>query len=296
MPTRQPLICGEVLFDEFPDGKRVLGGAPFNVAWNLQGLGLAPVFVSAVGRDQAGDQVRVSMQSWGMATAGLQVSQESPTGRVQVTLDAGEPTFTILDRQAYDDIRFPSLPTSDDFWLSYVGSLAFRREPSRSTIRRLIQESGLPRFVDINLRPPWFERETVDELLAGAEWIKLNADELSWIAEADCLTGDDIGRATEKLRRRYGGRQYFITCGSAGAYAIDDAGTRLFVEAPAPAPMVDAVGAGDAFAAATIFGIDRDLAMDELLQVAVGFASRACTIQGATSQNHNHYSIQTGAG
>lgn len=25
-------ICGEVLFDHFPDGSRILGGAPFNVA------------------------------------------------------------------------------------------------------------------------------------------------------------------------------------------------------------------------------------------------------------------------
>ncbi len=30
-PTgRRPLIFGEVLFDCFPDGIRVLGGAPFN--------------------------------------------------------------------------------------------------------------------------------------------------------------------------------------------------------------------------------------------------------------------------
>jgi fructokinase len=28
-------VFGEVLFDYFPDGSRVLGGAPFNVAWHL---------------------------------------------------------------------------------------------------------------------------------------------------------------------------------------------------------------------------------------------------------------------
>ena len=33
------VVYGEVLFDCFPDGRRVLGGAPFNVAWGLKGFG-----------------------------------------------------------------------------------------------------------------------------------------------------------------------------------------------------------------------------------------------------------------
>ncbi|MGD9171680.1 MAG: carbohydrate kinase, partial [Candidatus Thiodiazotropha sp.] len=32
-------IFGEVLFDCFPTGEQVLGGAPFNVAWHLQAFG-----------------------------------------------------------------------------------------------------------------------------------------------------------------------------------------------------------------------------------------------------------------
>jgi fructokinase len=33
------VVFGEVLIDEFPDGQRVLGGAPFNVAWHLTAFG-----------------------------------------------------------------------------------------------------------------------------------------------------------------------------------------------------------------------------------------------------------------
>ena len=54
---RRPVIFGEVLFDHFPDGARVLGGAPFNVAWHLQAFGSAPLFVSRVGNDPAGREV-----------------------------------------------------------------------------------------------------------------------------------------------------------------------------------------------------------------------------------------------
>lgn len=58
-------IFGEVLFDYFPDGNRVLGGAPFNIAWHLQAFGLFPHLVSRVGCDREGEQVRSAMESWG---------------------------------------------------------------------------------------------------------------------------------------------------------------------------------------------------------------------------------------
>jgi len=40
--TDSPVLFGEILFDRFPDGREVLGGAPFNVAWHLRGFGLDP--------------------------------------------------------------------------------------------------------------------------------------------------------------------------------------------------------------------------------------------------------------
>jgi hypothetical protein len=69
--TEQPIvdIFGEVLFDCFPGGRRVLGGAPFNVAWHLRAFGAAPRLISAVGDDPQGEQVRRAMQDWGMDTS-----------------------------------------------------------------------------------------------------------------------------------------------------------------------------------------------------------------------------------
>ena len=70
--ARRPVIFGEVLFDHFPDGARVLGGAPFNVAWHLQAFGLAPLFISRVGDDPAGREVRQAMADWGIAMDNLE--------------------------------------------------------------------------------------------------------------------------------------------------------------------------------------------------------------------------------
>ncbi len=77
---QRPIIFGEVLYDTFPDDAAVLGGAPFNVAWHLQGFGLQPLFISRVGTDELGAQVIADMQAWGMDLRGVQRdSISSPT-------------------------------------------------------------------------------------------------------------------------------------------------------------------------------------------------------------------------
>ena len=68
---QRPVIFGEVLFDRFPDGSVVLGGAPFNVAWHLQAFGMAPLFISRVGNDALGRTIRDTMHCWEMDASGL---------------------------------------------------------------------------------------------------------------------------------------------------------------------------------------------------------------------------------
>ena len=106
-----------------------------------------------------------------------------------------------------------------------------------------------------------------------------------------CRGTDEIRSAADKLRQHYGSQRYFITCGSAGACAVDEDGEFLFADAHKPDPLVDSVGAGDAFAAATILGLTRGNSLDQILSDAVEFASRACTIQGATTSDRNHYAL-----
>jgi len=288
----QPLIVGEILFDEFPDGNSVLGGAPFNVAWNLQGLGLKPLLVTAVGEDAQGKQAVQTMKSWEMDTRCVQTASDVPTGKVHVSVSNGEPTFNILDETAYDRISYPKeLPSFDHFSLLYLGSLAYRHDYTRSTVNRLIAESGLPRFVDINLRKPWYERSSLLNLLQNATWTKLNLDELSMLSGNPCRDALQIEQAVEKMRELVGGGVYFVTCGSAGAYAYPPQGESIFASAPQPAPMVDAVGAGDAFSSAAIYGIIHKQPLEALMQNAVQFACKACTIQGATSTDKSRYTI-----
>ena len=130
--TKPLFIFGEVLFDCFPDGREVLGGAPFNVAWHLQAFGQSPLFVSSVGDDEEGRHIREAMSSWGMRLEGLQFDPEHPTGRVTVTLEGGEPSYDIVADTAYDFIDPNALPSGEP-GLIYHGSLALRSRGSKAS-------------------------------------------------------------------------------------------------------------------------------------------------------------------
>ncbi len=292
-------MIGEVLFDQFPNGETVLGGAPFNVAWNLRGFGQRPLFVSATGQDETGDQVRQQMRSWGMDTACLQSLSEHPTGRVTVTLESGQPSYEILSDQAYDFVDFERLDSTchqaiKEAALMYHGSLAWRSPTTRNTMLKLRRELSVPVFVDLNIRQPWFDSDWLDAILSGVTWLKLNVDELAELCGRTLNENSSpasVGQAVADLKQRYPFEVCFVTAGDAGAYAIDANRQIVFQPTPKVERVVDTVGAGDAFAAIAIHGLLEGWGQPEILQHAVNFAARVCQINGATVDDPAFYQL-----
>jgi fructokinase len=276
-----------VLFDVMPEGARVLGGAPFNVAWHLQAFGLQPLMVTRVGIDQSGDEVVASMEAWGMDTSGVQRDSAHPTGMVQVDLDGGEPTFHILPERAYDYVdgeRAARLTSAGGFSLLYHGSLFSRSEVSRSALDSLKQVSTLPIFMDVNLRDPWWTRKRVEASVLDARWVKLNEDELA------SLAGGFDTAAADDFRRANGLTSVIVTRGGNGAAVVNDTG-HFEVAPPANVKVVDTVGAGDAFSAVFILGLAMSWSVELTLDRALSFAAAVCTVPGATTADRRFYEV-----
>jgi fructokinase len=283
----RPLVVGEVLFDVLPNGTRVLGGAPFNVAWHLEAFGLRPLMITRVGTDDSGDEVVASMEAWGMDTSGVQRDSAHPTGMVRVDLDGGEPTFHILPEQAYDHVdseHAAQLIDTGSFLLLYHGSLLSRAEVSRSALDHLQQVSALPVFMDVNLRDPWWTGEHVAASVGRARWVKLNQDEL------ESLAGGSDTAAAHRFRETNGLELMIVTRGGDGAFVIDGEGT--FEAAPrADVEVVDTVGAGDAFSAVFILGLAMRWPVELTLERALSFAAAVCTVPGATTADRRFYKV-----
>jgi fructokinase len=282
----RPLVVGEVLFDVMPDGTRVLGGAPFNVAWHLEAFGLRPLVVTRVGADASAEEVIDAMDQWGMDTSGVQRDEAYPTGRVRVELKNGEPTFHILTDQAYDHLDGHHAAESmarEDFSLLYHGSLISRGDVSRSALDSIKRDVDAPIFVDVNLRDPWWNREDVSEFVRSARWVKLNE------AELNLLAGASDAAAAESYRREQKLASVIVTRGSHGALVVDQDGTFESVP-PDDVWVIDTVGAGDAFSAVCILGLTHGWPTDLMLERALEFAAAMCTVSGATVLSRDFYS------
>jgi len=284
-----PIIFGEVLFDVFPDGSRVLGGAPFNVAWHLHAFGCHPLFISCVGADHAGDEILARMAAWGMRTDGISRSPSRPTGSVSVSFINGQPSFSIKPDQAYDELSIPPLDLTNAPLL-YCGSLCLRSPHARSHFSLLADSSRAPLFVDVNLRPPFYNSDILRFLLGRAAWFKCNVDELHSIASALSLpSADDL--AARALIAHFNLRALILTLGAHGAVWYDSGGAR-FAQSPPPLSLLaDTVGAGDAFSAVVLHGLLSHLTPANILSQAVAFAARICTIQGAIPSSPAFYSL-----
>lgn len=291
-PHRVPVVFGEALFDRFPDGTEVLGGAPFNVAWHLHGLGERPVMVSRVGRDARGEAIRQAMARWGMEPLGVAEDPAAPTGLVQAAVVAGEPRFEILARQAYDNVdaeQVDGVVAARNPAIVYHGSLALREAISRDALRRLHAATGAPLFCDLNLRPPWDHAEVIEWSLAHATWLKLNTDELRRVSGADCTNGGEIRTVARRVRSEYDWRTLFVTRGARGALAVDTGGEVHEAPGRQLEGFEDSIGAGDAFSAVAMLGLLRGWETRVLLARAVAFAAHLCAIRGATTEDRTLY-------
>lgn len=289
-----------------------------NVAWNLAGFGLDPLFVSAVGDDEFGHEILARMQNFGMSTEGMVMLPGVRTGTVQVSLVDGEPRYDIVEDVAWDQIpppdesisgaisdRLASSHRAGKPALFYHGSLACRDERSHRTILDLRDavlrdpvESHV--FFDVNLRAPYYERATLDLLRRSAAFIKLNLDELSELAGGvDGVSDADAVSQTMAAGKLFEGDPMevplsglLVTLGSGGALCYTPGCIApLQISSPEPEKMVDTVGAGDAFAAVVMHGILTGQPFTNSLHDAVAFAAKVCGIAGATCDSAHFYTL-----
>ncbi|MEI6267412.1 MAG: carbohydrate kinase [Methylococcaceae bacterium] len=282
----QPIaIFGEVLIDQFPDGLQVLGGAPFNVAWHLQAFGLAPCLISRIGHDVVGESIWQAMTAWGMAVESVQIDPDYPTGTVDVTFNDGEPHYEILADQAYDFIAAQPLNLANDYRVLYHGTLALRNGVSKHALNVLKEHHTGKVFIDVNLRAPWWHKESVEQCLSKAHWVKLNHEELRQLAPKQ----NTLQETMHLFLANYSLDVLIVTCGSSGAMALNKTGEFVEVTPTENLTIVDTVGAGDAFSAVLLLGIQRDWSLSLTMERAQTFASALVTQRGATVKDLGFY-------
>ncbi|MBL7775941.1 MAG: carbohydrate kinase [Saprospiraceae bacterium] len=277
------LICfGEVLWDLLPDGP-VAGGAPMNVAFHANQLGLKASMISRVGDDALGRDLLQFLEKKAVPTALIQTDPALPTGTVKVTFSAaGSPSYEIVRPVAWDALQ-PDPTTAEQVRHATAlvyGSLACRTENNKKTLFNYLKRAAV-RVCDINLRVPFYDQALLEELIAAATILKLNDEELALLAGWYRVGGDERTQL-EYFKNRFDCALIILTRGKDGAACLSPAG---FFEHPGFRVQVqDTVGAGDSFLAGFLSQHLRGASVPESLAFAAAVGALVASKKGGTPE------------
>ncbi len=287
------LVIGEILIDRFPGYERI-GGAPFNFAFHLKQMGLPVRFLTRIGQDEYGRQILRMLQDKGFRSEDIQTDAHHPTGRVDVSLDPeGVPQFNICNDMAYDYLDLSSTADSElsSVQMIYFGTLVQRSTHGYRQIQQFLERTSPPTrlFCDINLRPPHIRAEAIGSSLHHADLLKLNLDELTQISKVNNGPHQEA-EAIDWLMQSFGISQIALTLGDRGS-KIATAHQTIASQPPQNVPIVDTVGAGDAYASVFAAGYLKHLSVQLTLELATDFAAHICGQAGAVPSDDAFYRI-----
>jgi fructokinase len=273
-------VCyGEILWDVLLSGAKP-GGAPMNVAYHLQKLGMSATLISKIGKDRWGDDLIALLQKQTIITSYIQIDKERATGIVNALLKEGnEVEYDIVFPVAWDFISMQqelvSLVQQTKYFV--FGSLASRNDVSANTLLQLL-EAANTKVLDINLRPPHFTKATLETLLYQTDILKLNEHEANliagWFNQFDSLQ-DQV----KSIQEHFKIDTILVTRGEHGAL-INEKGN-FYEHSGYKIKVEDTVGSGDAFLAGYLFKLDNNATPQESLAFANALGAFIATQSGA---------------
>ncbi len=282
------LVAGEALIDFFPAncGKRrgfvpFPGGSPCNVAVGLGRLGVPVAFLGRISKDPFGQILRAHLSKSNVNLDYLSEGDEQSTISF-IQLDGlKEPGFGFYGIQTVDaQLTVNLLPRilPSEMQAIHLGSLAMLRQPSGSTLTRLMEREHGKRLIsfDPNIRPDQIEDR--DEYHAKLHhWLKLVDLVKASVSDIDYLYSGMGSDAVAEKWLAIGPQFVVITDGQYGA-----TGYSLSTTATVPGmkiDLVDSVGAGDAFTAGLLAWLYKHGHLDRncLSNLSQGEVSAALT-------------------
>lgn len=255
------LICGEALFDLFASGDQRApfmlearaGGSPYNVAVGMARLGAPAALFTGVSDDMLGHALKSSLAEEGVDASFLVESPHRTTLSLASIRKGGVAGFTIYGENGADRmIDASNLPASLSRLTGlHFGSYTMAVEPVAGAHFTLARREAASRVIsyDPNVRPKvepdmgiW--RRAAEAMSTLADIVKISAEDAALI-----WPGRPLGDVLDWFHAR-GAALAIGTMGAAGAIAVGDFGELEI--APAPARVIDTVGAGDAFMAAVL--------------------------------------------
>lgn len=262
------------------------GGAESNVASNMARLGLHSCWYSrlpdnpighACVRDLRGHGVDTHLVDWSpderMGVYYIQYG-EDPRG-IRVWYDRANSAASHISPET-----LPLAEIGETRWLHLTGITPALSESCRAAVAAALDyatEHDVSTSFDVNYRALLWDTATAAAVL---DPFCKQAD-VVFVALRDAVNlwgvPDNIRGALDALHEKWGGI-IILTSGDQGAWAYD--GSERYQAESVPVTIVDRIGAGDAFASGTLFGLLNDKPIQEAMAYGTSLAALALTTLG----------------
>ena len=255
------IIFGEVIWDVYPN-KKTIGGAPFNFGANLALLGNEVYLVTAVGKDELGEEALGKAMEYGIRTNLIQ-KNDYPTGQCTVTLDENKvPSYYVHEDTAYDNIEVTETEiekikkiNADVF---YLNSLIQRNKVSKKALLKILGECTFEEiFCDINIREGCFDRDSLLVCMENSTTVKISDEELHYLYDTDVLPKSAV--SLKDICALYPNIKTLVfTKGEKGSEVYSASVDKTYTSpTPPKVNVLSTVGAGDCYGAAFLDSLKK---------------------------------------
>ncbi|MDX1615139.1 MAG: carbohydrate kinase family protein [Candidatus Promineifilaceae bacterium] len=255
------------------------GGCAVNAAAALVRLGVPAQVVGMLGDDLLGHFVRQALTSRGIGVAGVRVTEEAGTSATMVMVDPdGERRFIHYiganGALTLDDIDFEMMRSAAIVHIAGALVMPGLDGPPMAQLLRRLQAANVVVTMDTAWDATGGWLDVLEPCLPHVDYF------LPSLAEARALTGHSDPNAVAQALLDLGVGTVALTMGAAGCLVVAGSGDTLRQPAFA-VDVVDATGAGDAFAAGFLAGLWHDWPLEETVRLASAVGALCVTEMGA---------------
>ena len=278
------LSVGEILADMIGEKTEngisytcLLGGAPFNLAFNAKQAGAKVAFIGKVGKDGVGDFLKATAKKANLDVLTIQTDNDKNTTLAFVTLTDGERDFNFFRRGTADysiDVSDLNLADFDGLNIVHLGSLMLSEKEGKKVakkVAKMTKKAGKLLSFDLNFRHDIFgtpenARKAYKPYIDSADIVKFSEEELT--EYTGLVNFDDAVNAVKAPNKLI-----VVTLGAKGSsYYYNDLSGTIPTE---PIKPIDTTGAGDAFFGTLLACLDGKEFTKENLENALIKANKA---------------------
>ena len=259
------LICGSLAYDTimvFPDQfsrhimpeqlrvlsvsfqisemRREWGGCAGNIAFNLRGIGGAPVVMATIGDD--GADYRERLDALGIGVDAVRHVPGAYTAQAFIITDLADNQITAFHAGA---MNFSHQSRVEDVRDIGLGIIAPDGKEGMQAHAAQFERAGIPFIFDPGQGMPLFNGPELLAMIEQARFVALNDYEGRMLSERTGLPLTEIAQRVEAL---------VITLGADGS-VIHAGGDTYVIPAARPSAVLDPTGCGDAYRAGLLHGI-----------------------------------------